>query len=108
MNRKERASISNETLQILESGVYNGLDGAVTTKEDLKSAVSGTILYTEEDLADTYDAISGNYDTMITVTNETTLEAARHVVEAGAVDPCCLNFASAKNPGGGFLGGSQA
>src|SRR5439155_15311386 len=42
--------------------------------------------------------------TAITVTDETTLEAIARLGEPVA----CLNFASAKNPGGGFLSGAQA
>eukprot|EP00729_Bicosta_minor_P017943 gene17943-9739_t len=39
-----------------------------------------------------------------------TLEAARSIVEesSGSIVPCALNFASAKNPGGGFQRGATA
>ncbi len=40
--------------------------------------------------------------------NESTFAAARRLMLAGHRDLLCLNFASAKNPGGGFLGGSEA
>ena len=43
--------------------------------------------------------------TSVEVTGETTLQAAARLSE---FHPLCLNFASAKNPGGGFLSGSQA
>jgi uncharacterized protein (TIGR02452 family) len=46
--------------------------------------------------------------TRFEVRNESTLAAARRIAGAGHADPLCLNFASAKNPGGGFLGGSEA
>ncbi|GAA0920172.1 TIGR02452 family protein [Nonomuraea longicatena] len=42
----------------------------------------------------------------VEVVNETTLEAARALSGGGEV--ACLVFASAKNPGGGFLNGAQA
>ena len=43
------------------------------------------------------------------VVNETTLSAARRLAEADDnAHPLALNFASAKNPGGGLLKGSQA
>jgi uncharacterized protein (TIGR02452 family) len=43
------------------------------------------------------------------VGNETTLSAGRRLVDRFGPDRVAmLNFASAKNPGGGFLGGSQA
>ncbi|MFC6592070.1 TIGR02452 family protein [Deinococcus lacus] len=44
---------------------------------------------------------------MCEVTPETTFSAARRL-RAGAEAVAALNFASAKNPGGGFLGGAQA
>jgi len=48
--------------------------------------------------------LAARHDTRIAVTDETSLQAiARHGEPA-----CVLNFASAKNPGGGFLGGAQA
>jgi uncharacterized protein (TIGR02452 family) len=43
------------------------------------------------------------------VTPESTLAAARRLdAAAPGCDPCCLNFASAKHPGGGFLSGARA
>jgi uncharacterized protein (TIGR02452 family) len=62
----------------------------------------------------------------VSVVNTTTFAAAREIIKKqresfattvseqettkmkAATDVCCLNFASAKNPGGGFLKGSQA
>src|SRR5260370_3977443 len=47
--------------------------------------------------------------TTFEVVNCTTLEAARALWSADkGVDVLCLNFASAKHPGGGFLGGARA
>src|SRR5262249_53187594 len=45
--------------------------------------------------------------TCFEVVNETTLEAARRLVEVGS-RPLALNFASALYPGGGFLIGARA
>jgi uncharacterized protein (TIGR02452 family) len=45
-------------------------------------------------------------DTVIQVTGESTLEAALRLTADGPV--AALNFASARNPGGGFLNGAQA
>jgi uncharacterized protein (TIGR02452 family) len=44
--------------------------------------------------------------TALEVTGESTLEALVRLAGHGHV--ACLNFASARNPGGGFLGGAQA
>jgi len=43
----------------------------------------------------------------VAVVNTTTFSAARDIFNE-TNDVCCLNFASAKNPGGGFPKGSQA
>ncbi|MCP4113573.1 MAG: TIGR02452 family protein [Desulfobacteraceae bacterium] len=54
------------------------------------------------------DKFSGN-ETVIEVTTESTLEAAHRLIkEYNCNHIACLNFASAKNPGGGFSSGSQA
>jgi uncharacterized protein (TIGR02452 family) len=50
---------------------------------------------------------AGTHTTRIEVNNETTLEAAQRLTEAGQ-RVVALNFASAKHPGGGFLGGARA
>jgi uncharacterized protein (TIGR02452 family) len=72
-------------------------------------AAAGTLLYRPDD----YDRLDrpatqkGSF--AIEVTAETTAEAARRlVVPEGGARIVALNFASAKNPGGGFLGGAKA
>jgi uncharacterized protein (TIGR02452 family) len=46
-------------------------------------------------------------ETRVTVSNETTLGAARRLTDAG-LRPLALNFANGVSPGGGFLRGSRA
>ncbi|MBY0459875.1 MAG: TIGR02452 family protein, partial [Gemmataceae bacterium] len=46
-------------------------------------------------------------ETKFEVVNDTTLEAARRLAGEG-FRPVALNFASARHPGGGFLGGARA
>lgn len=69
--------------------------------------MDGTKLYDESSLADLPSPAAG-HETAINVTAESTGEAIARLVREGKGDVGCLNFASAKNPGGGFLGGSQA
>ncbi|MGD0032242.1 TIGR02452 family protein [Paenibacillus illinoisensis] len=114
--RSSRARIAQETLAILEEGQYiNGYDRRVSIDEDLKRAIQGSVLYRPDELPALREqvrllhAAPKSAAAKIEVTGETTLAAAsRLVVDEGRTDVVCLNFASAKNPGGGFLGGSQA
>ncbi len=46
-------------------------------------------------------------ETLVQVTNETTLGASRRLVESG-LKPLALNFANGIHPGGGFLSGAKA
>ncbi|MGG4130101.1 TIGR02452 family protein [Paenibacillus illinoisensis] len=114
--RSGRARIAQETLAILEEGQYiNGYDRRVSIDEDLKRAIQGSVLYRPAELPALREQVRQlqvapkSAAAQIEVTGETTLAAAsRLVVDEGRTDVVCLNFASAKNPGGGFLGGSQA
>ena len=112
MNRDKRASLAQETLRILEEGVYLTPSGRqVDISQEQEAAVGGTRLYCPSDFPSSLNFAPPNEPskTQIEVTSETTLEAARRLALASpSEDILCLNFASAKNPGGGFLGGSQA
>lgn len=104
------AGLAKETVAIVERGSYTCPSGhVVSIREAVDAAIAGTVLYRPDD----FDALpipAGSGATMtIEVTAETTGAAARRLVEAeGAGEVAALNFASAKNPGGGFLGGAKA
>ena len=110
----DRKGIAFETLQILEQGSYQSPSGrSVDIAADLLACVTNTECHTPNDLAGIRDQVlqrPAEYDaTFFEVENETTLRgsarlAASHVNSRIGV----LNFASAKNPGGGFRGGAQA
>lgn len=107
-NRSQRALIARQTLNILDSGAYSAGGRDVFLRESLEAMTAGTQLYTPAALDDLLATPrSRDATTTFCVTNETTLAAARRQVTADR-GLLCLNFASAKNPGGGFLGGSQA
>lgn len=50
----------------------------------------------------------GGHDTKIEIVNQTTLEGLTRLIATEFSPVAILNFASARNPGGGFLKGSQA
>ncbi len=112
MNREARQTIAQETLTIIERGEYVPRPGSrANIAKALSESVSITRVFKPEELASLIatapSLVSG--ETRFDVRNETTLSAAaRLVVQQGHDRVLCLNFASAKNPGGGFLGGSQA
>ncbi len=109
-NRQQRKGIAQETIDILEQETYTISKKTVSIASPLAAMRKGTTLYTPADL-DTLIAQqqpAGQHQTEIDVVNTTTFKAARTLIAEGYTNPLCLNFASAKNPGGGFLGGSQA
>jgi uncharacterized protein (TIGR02452 family) len=104
--RLHRAQLAEETLAILRAGRYTHSDGHTVHIEDmLDRAIASTRTLSPGDTPRLRQA--PRPETLITVKNETTLQAGRRLVAEGR-DVAILNFASAKNPGGGFLGGSQA
>jgi len=106
MNRTRRQDIAQETLTILETGAYKAPSGrTVSVAGALKASVEGTALFRPEDFPTPVPRCLGTHRTVVEVTGETTLAAAERLAE---FRPLCLNFASAKNPGGGFSSGSQA
>ncbi|GIH94132.1 TIGR02452 family protein [Planobispora siamensis] len=110
MSTRLRA-IAQDTVAIVERGGYTSPDGGwVGFADDVAHAVANTRLHlpgedlgTARDDAEAGPAMPG----LIEVTNESTLQAARAMAGDGT-DLACLVFASAKNPGGGFLNGAQA
>jgi uncharacterized protein (TIGR02452 family) len=111
MNRNHRVQLAAETLEFVAQGWYQTATGErIEIASAIDKCLEGTRLYTPPELellgAPTHKK---GRQTEFEIRNETTLSAAhRLVVEYGHADTLVLNFASAKNPGGGFLGGSQA
>jgi uncharacterized protein (TIGR02452 family) len=113
MSKKStRQQIAQDTLSTLERGHYLLPDG---TQVDLGASVADcvdrTVFYDPSAVralgADALLASNPQYQTIIELVAETALEGAKRCYVPGERIGL-LNFASAKNPGGGFLGGAQA
>jgi uncharacterized protein (TIGR02452 family) len=105
--------LAKETVEIIERGSYVLADGRTV---DITTAVhecrTGTQFYKPEDLKRIRREVlaqpAQGFSTTFEVVNETTLAGIARLVSSGKGKVAALNFASAKNPGGGFLNGSQA
>ncbi|GIF71012.1 TIGR02452 family protein [Asanoa siamensis] len=107
MNRAERIAVAQQTLEVIAAGGYARDDGSwVDIAAATAAAVSGTTSYPPQAPPPSVSASLGS-TTEITVTDETTITAARRLSASG-LRTGALNFASARHPGGGFRTGAQA
>jgi uncharacterized protein (TIGR02452 family) len=103
--------VAQQTLEIIERGGYAASDGTfVDLAADIEAAIAGTLLYTPRQLDTLLTGREGaGARARIEVTDELTQEAGRRLVlDEGCDDLMLLNFASAKNAGGGFINGAKA
>jgi len=116
MKKSTRILIAEDTLRIIGAGYYINAHGeSVRIHDEQERCIAGSVHYTEEMLEEIKAKVSGilmqtspTSSTQFDVRDCTTLEAASALVQQGVTDVLALNFASAKNPGGGFLSGAQA
>lgn len=113
MNRSARLEVARQTVEIVERGSYTSPGGrAVDIADPVRACLEATRLFSPEALQGLRQEVlarpAEGGDTAMEVVNETTLAGIDRLLADGGGPVAALNFASARNPGGGFLGGSQA
>ena len=111
-NRKQRAELAKETVRIQEEGFYKTYEGeTVQLSEAIKQCNENSRIFTQKDFPSPLSKTPNNtYTTEFEVTTEYSISACLRLAAEMPSDEkiACLNFASAKNPGGGMLNGSLA
>ena len=106
--KAHRQAIAEETCAILARGWYDVGGERIALADEITQSAANTVFYPA---TSSHHASLGtsraSAPTQIEVQNVGTMAAARALVEAGH-NVAALNFASAKNPGGGFRKGAQA
>jgi len=106
--RTKNVAIAKETIRVTNNQKYTAPSGSVVDiSNEMDAALEGTVYYPGEDLIGMPPGQSPIHVT-IEVTNETTAQAAVRLQAAGKTNLVALNFASARNQGGGFLAGAIA
>jgi uncharacterized protein (TIGR02452 family) len=113
MKRSTRAEVAQETVAVVNRGSYTSPAGrTIDLADTVRACREGTRFFPPEELErlrrDVLVRPADGLATAIEVVNETTLAGIARLLADGGGPVAALNFASAKNPGGGFLGGSQA
>jgi uncharacterized protein (TIGR02452 family) len=105
------SEVGKETVEVVKRGEYQAPSGrTVSITAQVSGAVAGTVLYRPQDLERLVASrVVGTGAPRISVTAESTADASKRLVQdEGVARVVALNFASARHPGGGFLGEAKA
>ncbi|MFI0723766.1 TIGR02452 family protein [Streptomyces sp. NPDC021224] len=99
-------NIAMENQRFVEDGGYPGPGGRWVGLGAVEAAAAGTRMFGPDPVP--VPETAPGPGARCTVTGEDSLAAAHRLVSAGGGPVAVLNFASARNPGGGYVNGAQA
>jgi uncharacterized protein (TIGR02452 family) len=111
MKQSTRIETARRTLEIVEKGQYEHNSAVVSVKSGIKNTIEKTYTIVPDDWEKILEEsneikASLNLGTITKIWNDSTIKALENAPQG--LKTAVLNFASAKNPGGGFLGGASA
>ncbi len=107
-HRNSRKHIAEQTLRELEQGYYVNPKGQnISIVDAVQQSIAGSRFYSPAELENLLSTQKPQPPSVVTVTRDSTIQSLTRIYSKEK-KVALLNFASARNPGGGFLGGSQA